>query len=367
MNRIIITAAIATALIFSSCSTDVDDPPSKKKSSSSGMSSSSGRSSGGGNSSSDDGSSSSRGGSNSSGADKTYELADHDDESFTYLEEEREYSCEENGNLNFTIETSDNTVYYSIEDQIMTWGNDYNLLEGDTIQLKGSSDELKGTWTRTKSKDNSCTLKSDDDYSFSWFECKNYYDITKAVITSSSVTITREVCDTDEAVNDSEINGWKIKVVDCNTVEYSKGSYKVTEKSTETSEEVRYNSQTCKLSYAETDKRAACKEAWDIYQEEGADDISYLDYYYRTSIYRKEDAFDDCLKSKLPPEFLEDFFDISGGGGDDCEGEDDPDCEDGGDDSGPAGKIATKSVAKDKAKIKAKVKTKITPLWKKKK
>jgi hypothetical protein len=375
MNRIIITAAIAVALAFSSCSTDDsgDDSSNKKKKSSSsrGVSSSDdgGNSSiGGGDSSSSGGenpSSSSRSGSNSNGTTKTYDLVEYDDETFTYSEEEiwDDY-CEENGILQFQKQTYDNTVYYSIEDnteyKIMTWGNDYDLSEGDTIQLKGSTAELRGTWTRTKNKETSCELQEGDD-SFTWFECKNNYDITRAVFTSSSVTITRDECETDGAVNGSEISGWKIRIIDCNTVEYSKGSVKVTEKTTETSDELKYNGQTCKLSSSEEEKRADCKGAWDKYQAEEDSDIERLNYYYRSAMYAKEDAFDDCLKSKLPPEFLEDFYDISSGGGEDCE--DDTECEE----VYPAGKIAAKSVVKAKFKAKTKAKTKFTPLWKKKK
>jgi len=375
MNRIIITAAIAAALAFSSCSTDDGEPVKKKSSSSRGGSSSSS----GGNSSIGDGdssssidgnssSSSSRGdGSNSSGTSKTYSLADYDDEYFTYLEEEKLDYCDEGGILKFQIETNDNTVYYSIEDNILTWESDYSLFDGDTIQFNGSSAELRGTWTRTKDKEASCELQEGDDL-FSWYECKSNYDITRAVFTSSTVTITRDVCETDGAVTDSEIYGWKIKVVDCNTVEYSKGSNKITEKTTETSEEVKYNNQTCKLSFAETDKRAACQDAWGKYQEEEEEeediDIDVLDYYYKDAMELTQVAYDNCLKSKLPKEFLEDF-NISDGY-DDCE--DDPDyCEDIDAVGKLAAKPAVKAKVKAKIKAKAKTKTKFTPLWKKKK
>jgi len=344
MNRIIITAAIAATLVFSSCSTDDGEPVEKKSSSSRGGSSSSGGNSsiGGGNSSIGDGdssssggenpSSSSRGGSNSSGGTtETYVLLnnDIDGEYFTYLIPDYYESCEAG---TYKTEPGEVDQYYSIDDKTMTWS-----LWSDTLLFKGTSDDLIGTWTRKKSV---CEL--DEDYDYDMY-CKEGYDITKAVLTETTVAITRDVCPTDYEIDGSSfVEGWQLKVKDCNTLEISKGSDKITViQSNDGGEKTTYNGNSCSLELTKAKKQAACVKAWNEWMD---DDYEWV----------LENDYAVCLKGILPKEFFEGDDEI-------CTEEDGEFCEE-----GSLGKISAKLAAKAKAS-KAKPKTKPAfPLKKKK-
>jgi len=329
MKKIILTAAIAAALTLS-CAPAEDE---KEETNGNGGS--------GGNNS---------GGNSSGGTTETYTLTySDDDEYFTYLMPLEWDYCEEGGVLKTEKDSYERDQYYSIDNKVMTWGDEFDIqYGGDTLLFKGSSNEIKGTWTRKKgSKATSCRYDEDNYYDPGMY-CKYGYDITKAVFTDSKVTITREECPTDYEVDVEDYeNGWKSKVVNCNTIEISKGSDKITIKRTKTSEEVSYKGKSCKWSEpTKAQKQSACKKAWNEYQDE--------DEYY--SILRELNyAYNECLNNTLPEEFT---------GGDDydfcdiypelCEGE-----------GSLQGKIAAKAAAK--AKIEAKTKAKFKPLLKKKK
>jgi len=221
---------------------------------------------------------------------ETYTLENKTDEQFTYtgVEEDDEY-CR-----NGVLEEREysRTVYYSIDNKVLTWGSAWSY-DGDTIQFKGTTDELIGTWTRTKDKATSCKLRTDHDGD-SWISCKEDYDITKAVFTATSVEITRDECGTDWVKNGESYKGWITKVIDCDAVEYSKGSEKITYRETRTTEVANYKGKSCSYSRpTKAQKQDACKKAqnesdyWDILDRLGEN-------YYK------------CLKNLLPPEFMDD-------------------------------------------------------------
>lgn len=312
MKKIILTASIAAALTLSCALPDESEDDS---------SSSSGNKS----SSSDDGGDDNGG--STSGTTKTYVLSELGEDSFTFSVPYENVYCEEEGILETENDSYDRTIYYSIDDKILTWEPESNEYGSDTLLFKGTSSEPTGTWTRAKS---SC-LHTDEDGT--WAYCKEDYDITKVVFTSTTVAITNNYCSTDQFINgEVDGEGWKVKIVDCNTREYSKGSNKITWKKTNTSEEVKYNNSTCKYSEpSKAKKQTACREAWALYIAYGEDSyMNWVDYYYNLL---EGDGFYECLENILP----EDWWPEG-----DYEGED----------SDYYGKIAAKPAAK--AKIKAK-------------
>jgi hypothetical protein len=360
--KIILTAGIAAVLTLSCSNADEtgdgssnSDGGGSKSSSSKGDSSNSNNGGGNNSSSSDvrnessssDGSgnesssnnvgnesSSSRGGNNSSssygGNDsggskdvKVYDLVNKTADQFTYMEAYEDEYCYEGGVLKNEKDSSSKTINYSINNKIMTWEYKWSH---DTLNFKGTSNELIGTWTRTKNKAASCKLYTDDYYGDSWYECKEGYNITKAVFTETNVEITRDICYTDEMEDGrEEENGWKQRVVDCNIVELYKGTDKIMGEITKDKETISYKGESCTIEFdpPKSQKEAACREAWNRYQEE----YYWEDYYY--DILYKD--FNDCLKRILPAELMKDDDDY--------------------------GKVAAKPLAKAKAKI--------TPLLKK--
>jgi len=221
-------------------------------------------------------SSSSNGGSNP-GTPDTYTLVSYNSNSFTYNGER--YRCTDinGGTLTGDNETMGYSLYYSNGNYILVLGE-----KGDTIHFKGTSSNLMGTWTRTKDKNASCKLytwTSCIDYDrdkcecreykeYSSFDCKYHYDYTKLVFTQNTVAITRDYCRTDTMINEEvRDNGWKYKIINCDTYEMSKGAEKVTIISKEGTNwetwEGTYNGKTCKFSTPSVSQRAkACSDAW---------------------------------------------------------------------------------------------------------
>ncbi|MDR2594044.1 MAG: hypothetical protein LBC87_04660 [Fibromonadaceae bacterium] len=278
MKKIILTAAIAAALTLSCAPAEdegeIDDGGNNK----------------GGNNSSG-------GGGNGSGT--TYKLIESNidgdgDAYFIYEIPDGDEFCEEGV---YSTQTSPYLQFYSIDNKKMTWG----LSSDYSIQFNGTSNELIGTWTRTKSKSD-CELVEDGDYAFKY--CRPNYDVTKAVITETTtdttIAITRQECPTDYLIDGSSpVEGWKLKVKDCNTVEYTKGSDKITvTRSNDGGEKTTYKGKSCELVVSKAKKTAACKKAW---EEEG--DEAYMWILYRD--------YEKCLKDNLP----EEFFDDDGGYG----------------------------------------------------
>jgi len=334
--KFILSASIAAVLTLSCSNNDVDDPPPNGKISSSSRgvsgSSSSDADNNRSSSSSSNISSSSQKTSSSSNENpsegysetETYNV-EYDENNFKYTEVIKQDYCGEGGILETDDNSYENYINYSIEDSIMVWEQpDYS-----TLDFKGTLDDIMGTWTRTIDKATSCDYDEEYDY---YYYCNDGWNITKAVFTNETVSITRNICLTKDQYhyNGEEwwaASDWTIKVVDCNTLEISDGSNKLTHKITKTGEEYSYKGSTCKYNEpSKTKKEAACKEAWN--SDEDYEDILRKDYY-------------SCLKGLLPEVWGE------GEGEGEGEGNDDDDI-----------------VAK--AKAKAKTKTIFKPLLKKK-
>jgi len=347
--KFILMASIAAILTLSCSFLDDDSKDNSSNSSGNKSSSSKDRPNGGDSSDSNNGSNS------SGGTTETYTLEKHEDLIYFRYKGGVSYeSCEAGGDL---VEYPyERLVFYSIDNNILNWtwtfSYDDDLIVGDTLNFKGTSNNLTGTWTRTKNKNASCELN--DEFDFPFIDCKEGYDITKAVFTNDKVTITRDECRTDDAVNGAvDYRGWKTKVVNCNTIEYSKGSNKVTKKFTKNGEEMSYNgSEPCKQPDKPT-KQAACAAAYAKYVAEGGDVDEWDSYYYYQNI---GDPYYSCLENTLP----DDWWGYDEGGYCDYN-PDDLDCWG----EGSLRKIAAKPAAKA---LKAKAKTtKFKPLLKKKK
>jgi len=350
-SKLVLAATFGLALAFTfSCSKDepiCDDVvccegngcPTTGGSSSSGG--------GGGSSSSEIGvSSSSSNGSSGSGANsgggglvtEVYTLESKTTNQFTFTVVDMEDQCKEGGILETETYEESNTINYSIDHNTMTFKiSEYS----DTLLFKGTSNELLGTWTRTKNKTASCQLRTETYCTMevcdeegcvctryeneSRYSCKAGYDITQAVFTPTTVAITRDECGTDTEVDGSIGEaGYTIKIIDCNTIELSKGSNKITIRESRNSAEVSYNGQSCKVeerNFTKIQKQAACTTAWNEHQNEPY----WEDYYYDILL---GNDFEDCLKRILPAEFWHD------------------------DDEDNLGKVAAKSVAKAKSKNK---------------
>jgi len=300
------------------------------------------------------------GGSSSGGT--TYKLTDNNGEYFTYLYSYEGELCNA-GRFSTSEEEVERTQTYSISNKTMIWGDENDAYWGDTIKFQGTSNNLTGIWTRTRS---SCDLNNDpyggDDNPY----CKTNYDITKAVFTDTTVAITRDECPTDIYVNGQEMGyGWTLRVVNCNKIEISKGSgsnkMTITENRTATSAEMSYGGRSCKWEGTKAKKQTACRRAW---EEWGDDDYVWImnkdysdcwedivpEYFYGYCDYYPEDCDEDYCEDAS--------YWCEQGYEEDCEYYYE-NCEY---DFWAAGKIAAKPVAKAKAKAKSK----ITPLLKKK-
>jgi hypothetical protein len=198
-----------------------------------------------------------------------YVLVNYDGDSFTYATDE--YGCANGGILKKS--SYNNTMYYSINYSI---NNNilalikYNGITRDTIDFKGTSNNIIGTWTRTKNKD-----------------CKDDWGITKLVFTQDTVAIT--YCYTDMHWNGEEHKNseypnsvWKYNIIDCDTYELLKGTEKVRIKRKRKSDnyiEATYNGKTCtysNLNYSVPQRVKACSDAWREVQIQGG----YLADYY---------------------------------------------------------------------------------------
>jgi hypothetical protein len=254
------------------------------------------------------GNSSSSNGSGNPETPSTYTLVSYNSNSFTYIYTDGEYSCTNGGTLK--EETHDRTINYSLNysanNNILVWGEQWS---GDTLHFNGTSNNLIGTWTRTKDKNASCT-----DY-----DCKEGWGITKLVFTQNTVTITGGFaggnnCPTDE-MTDGKINynGWKDKIISCDTYEMSKGTEKVTMKYVNRhSTEVTYNGKTC-TNKGFSQRTKACRDAWNQILAQGgtAHQSELEDYYYG---FLKKD-FEECVANNNFPEGVLDDDPSDGGGG----------------------------------------------------
>jgi len=382
MNKLktILAASIAATLILS-CSNVEEifngDSSSSNVNATNPSSSSSGNnpSSSGNNPSSSSGgnvpSSSSGGGDSPSGGGTTetytlddYGIDDDGDYYFRYLEP-YEYCS----GKSLVSDTWGTYRYYSINNKTMIWGLEGSYKDGDSLQFKGSSDDLMGAWTRKRS---SCKQQINDE-GRTYMYCKRDYDVTNAVFTNTTVAITREECPTDFEVDGGyPYDGWRLSVVGCNIIEMSKGLDKMTLYVSNAKAGVKWTSSKggeCEWKAPTTaQKQALCQKA---------DENNSLDYIIENEI---KGQYYSCLRTILPGEFF-------GNGGDYCDINPE-ECSDGGEDCwepdedgdsydwcGYAAKpaIAAKpatsaTVTKPATKaLKAKAKTaKFTPLLKKK-
>ncbi|MDR2594043.1 MAG: hypothetical protein LBC87_04655 [Fibromonadaceae bacterium] len=317
--KIILTASIAVFLILSCSNTNGNGDDSSSSNGGGNSSSSinnsgnnSSSSNGGGNSSSSinnsgNNSSSSNSGGNSSSSisnsgdgsgsfiiTRIYDLLNKTDKKFTYLIKSVEEYCADGGVFKSEEDNWDHIINYSINNKTMTWKSEYSHSDQDTINFKGTSNELIGTWTRTKNKAISCKINDDDD----WWDCKHDWDVTKVVFTEANVEITYDICYTDEEIIDGkdEGYGWKWRIIDCNNAEVYKGTEKIAMKVTINDLTYSYNGNSCTTTFepSESEKEAACREAWNEHQNEEY----WSDYYY--DILDKD--FYDCMKRLVPPE-----------------------------------------------------------------
>jgi hypothetical protein len=212
------------------------------------------------------------------------------DNSFTYTRTSApDYRCIDEGIVEKKIESYPRTIDYSISSNIMVW-----TIGSDTLKFSGTSSDLVGTWTRTKSE---CTAT---DYSPVEMNCQTGYDITKVEITASSIKITSDGCDTDWFADGGvSSNGVKFNVIDCNTFKESKGTDEVTVKISATGNELIYKGKTCSQkdvsAYTDSQRDQACKKAWD--EREGNRD--WEDNFRR---FLRGNEFYECLEN-LPEWF----------------------------------------------------------------
>jgi len=306
----------------------------------------------------------------------------------SYADAEPVYSCTTGGVLKQDTLTV-NDFIYSINNNTLTWSRELPSYDDDSLHFNGASNNLIGTWTRTKDKNSSCkerraqwcseanaicveevnmecvnyevdyddpnffdcvlnycpignTCKTNDvveacglectmwrtqcnDYEYNclkyetedpYYTCKNGYDITKAVITENTISITRDVCNTDEIKNGEEyFFGWRERVVDCDTYEIYKENDIITMKESENGQEISYKGKSCKASYnydnpfkSQTKVAAACSQAWNNRKDE---DLWIQDFY--DTVYddldkewdRVSASYQACVKTlNLPAELM---------------------------------------------------------------
>ncbi|MCL1957612.1 MAG: hypothetical protein FWF63_09840 [Fibromonadales bacterium] len=333
MNKFkaILAATSIAAVLTLSCTGE--EPEDEDLSSSSGNELSSGGSSGSG---------SSTGGTPTG---TTYALIDRgidsdEDAYFEYSIPDSDEYCEEG---RYVTEPMERRRYYSINNKTMIWGLESTFEDGDSLMFKGTSDTLIGTWTRTRNKAASCGLEYNYYYGDYYYKCKPDHDITKVVLTDSTVAITRDLCPTDILENGrTVVTNWKINIVNCNTFEYSNGS---ADKITLTVNAIEHIDRGSKVTYkgkscerqvpTKAQKQTFCRDALN-------EDYATLDEMIYNEITQ---PFYNCLyfEDVMPKEFFgeggeEEYCDIypeeceEGGGYDYCPDEDEVfdfcDCDD---------------------------------------
>ncbi|MDR2580844.1 MAG: hypothetical protein LBC85_07625 [Fibromonadaceae bacterium] len=234
-------------------------------------------------------------------------------DSFTYVEEES-YDCQSDGTLKKREYTEKGT--YSIAGNVLTlkWEDWSDAAE---YNFNGNSSGLIGTWTRNKNKAANC--REDEDYDRVW--CDYLYDVTKAVFTQNSISITADICWTDQFKDGNVRRGWTVKVIDCNNFEERKGNetVKTNFKFSGNSAKLTYtyNGKSCERSWSEPSLAARQKACADAVKQAAADGGYYEDY-YEDILYSRDKNFEKCLTDNNFPEDLfgvnhehEDEFDPS--------------------------------------------------------
>ncbi|MCL2282351.1 MAG: hypothetical protein FWC26_03445 [Fibromonadales bacterium] len=178
---------------------------------------------------------------------RIYTMKDVTNNSFVVVD--AGYFCD-NGKLEMHID-DEPTISYAIDNKILTLYSHWWFTE--PINFNGTSNSLKGTWTRTPNFCNDCS------------------DVSKVTFTSNTFSITRKYCATHMESNREsfEHNGFTLKVIDCNNYEVSKGNDKISVKyvskgyNSYTKKITHNNKSVCEvvakeLSYSELEKE--CKE-----------------------------------------------------------------------------------------------------------
>jgi hypothetical protein len=249
-------------------------------------------------SSANDSSSSSSSGTGSTSVTETYTLYGAYDGYFTYLQVEENAYCEEGVLVDYTRPQE---VDYSIENNILVLGS-YESYYSE-LQFTGTSNELTGTWTRTKDKSASCELLPSYEGGTYW-KCKEGWDIVKAEFTASTVKFTREICPADEE-DGTEYKGWLSTVIDCNTIRDSKGAEEITYRVLAlsghevSSWSMTYKGATCTFNKpAVSQFENACAQA-------GNDSDSYWESFFRLYDNAYEEYKNCMIENEFPPETYE--------------------------------------------------------------
>jgi hypothetical protein len=229
-----------------------------------------------------------------------YNIKEKDDNSFTYVRTFDDYNCLEGGVFEEEIAKSEEEpINYLINNNIMSWEHKSG---DDTLNFNGNSNELSGTWTRTKNKDASCELKTEEYEGEinTYYDCKSDWRFSKLDFTETTLTITTDYCLTDFEIDGEETEDGKIRIIDCNSAELSKGSEKLIIKATKGGANqidlsYSYKGKTCTLEegYSKEEYKEACKKAWDEY---GETEEYWQDYIYD---FLNED-FEKCTKDMFP-------------------------------------------------------------------
>jgi hypothetical protein len=237
-------------------------------------SSSSGNGQGGGSSSSSSGGRDNR-------ITEVYALTAKTNDSFTY-KIEGSYSCKKGGVLYKESDDLRNRSY-SIINNAMVWKYPWSDDDRDSLNFIGTSDNLIGTWARTKNLDAYCRREA----------CKYDFNIIETTFTEDSLRIIRDYCLSDEVQkygSEFAVNGWTTQIINCDTYELHKGTEIITVQGTLSRISFTYNDKTCigsvKGDHSVSELENACAAAWAEFQAENEDaddfEIYYGDFLFNT-------------------------------------------------------------------------------------
>jgi hypothetical protein len=187
-------------------------------------------------------------------------IKDIGESSFTAID--KWYDCRENGTLE--EETDDYPTSYTINGSTLSFGE---------AEFSGNSASLIGSWN-TSSLQHIKFHSNNSGYGLG--------SVSKAVFTQNSLSVTLCVGE----IGEKERDGVAIieKVIDCGTVEYTKGTETVRLKVSGTEATATYKGKTCKLreEHSESQMKAACTQAYNKAKDEGYDGGGHAveDYYY---------------------------------------------------------------------------------------
>ena len=198
--------------------------------------------------------------------------------------------CGAFGVLKRKADVHDETINYSISNNILVWQGDY----ADSLHFIGTSNNLIGAWTREVKK------------------YGQFQNIAKAEFMENELRITYDYCASDRMLlryGEDRGNGWKIRNVNCETYEMYKGNEVITVKETSrldviSSLSITYKGKTCKTPTISQHEQA-CSDAWNrLLQVTDITELAvelleiYLEeYFYKEQI---EEEFAECLVNTIP-------------------------------------------------------------------